>query len=228
MNMDPGLERERRSAYAAEPQPEMRHETYKVVTTGSILEAVGGIAAGVLGILGLVGFAPMHMAAIAAMAFGVGLTAEGAAVASKYSELTHYGNGAIVKSEVGGGSGAELLGGLAGGVLGLLALLGIAPLVLVSVAVIVFGASLLLGSASTARLGSAVSHFGEHDLSHASMEAAAGAEVLVGLATIALGILSLVGIEAMTLVLAALLSLGVAAIIAGTAIGGSLVSVFSH
>ncbi|MGH7928934.1 MAG: hypothetical protein ACREQV_14190, partial [Candidatus Binatia bacterium] len=178
--------------------------SFKVLTTGSVLETLGGIAAVVLSILGLVGVVPFYMAAIAAIAFGVGLMAEGAG-ATVNSDAARTGNGAMHRSETIGGSGAELLGGLAGGILGLLALLSISPMVLLSVASIVFGAALLLGSVSTARLRSIGSGSDQHLIAQESIEIAAGAQVLVGLAAIALGILAVVGIVPMTLVLAALL-----------------------
>jgi hypothetical protein len=200
---------------------------FTALTMGSVLETLGGTAAVVLSILGLVGIVPFYMAAIGAIAFGVGLMAEGAGSAVN-SDVALHGNGTMQRSETIGGSGAELLGGLAGGILGLLALLSISPMVLLSVASIVFGAALLLGSVSTARLSSIASSSAGHPIARESIETAAGAQVIVGLAAIALGILAVIGITPMILVLVALLSLGAAAVITGTAVGGSLIWIFNH
>ena len=53
---------------------------------------------------------------------------------------------------MGGGFTAEFVGGAAGIVLGILALVGIAPEILCSVAVLVFGGTLLFGSGMTGML----------------------------------------------------------------------------
>ncbi|HZD41845.1 MAG TPA: hypothetical protein VE131_14070 [Terriglobales bacterium] len=204
---------------------EEREASAKTITTGSVIEAVGGIGVVVLTILGLVGVVPEILASVAAIAFGVALAGEGVAVASRFHDLARA-EGAAEKAEIGGGSGSELLGGLAGGVLGLLALLGIVPVTLLAVASIVFGASLLLGSASTARLSSAMAT-NRHPIAQDSVVTAVGAQLLVGIAAVALGIIALTGIVPMTLVLISLLSLGSAALISGSAVGGAIVSVFS-
>lgn len=206
---------------------EATETTYKTVASGSVIAAIGGLSALVLGILGLVGIVPRYMASVAAIAFGVALVAEGGAIASRYTQLFRIGDGTYEKAEITGGSGSELLGGLAGGVLGLLALLGIAPITLLAASAIVFGAALLLGSGSTSRLNSLLLDGGTHHVERDAVVTAAGAQVLVGIAAIALGILALVGIAPMILVLVALLSLGSAAVITGTTIGGFLMSAFS-
>jgi hypothetical protein len=66
----------------------------------------------------------------------------------------------------------------------------------------------------------------EHWFATETLAMTAGAHVLVGVASIALGILALVGMTSMTLVLLALLSLGAAAVIQGSALGGTLLAIF--
>src|ERR1051325_9458563 len=216
-------EQMRERVYRAERKP--GEATYKAVTAGSVIEALGGIGVVALGIIGLAGVIPGVLAPIAAIAFGVALAAEGSAVASRYAQPTHYGNGAIEKTEIGGGVGSEVLGGVAGVVLGILALIGIAPIVLVSVAVVTFGAALLLGAGSTARLGSMIASV-SHSLASDTVTGSAGAEVLVGLGAITLGIIALTGMHPMTLNLIGLLVLGAGALIEGAAVGGSMMAVW--
>lgn len=203
-----------------------------VVAGGSLAEAIGGVGAVVLAILGLVGLLPQEMAAIAAMSVGVSLLLESTAVATRLSDLLsgtekNFSDAA----KLGGGMGAEFLGGVAGGVLGLLALLGIAPLTLIATAVIVFGASLLLSSGATYRLDLLASKLGQKTPSAAQAlcaMAASGVQVLVGIAAIALGIIALVGISTLILVLAGLLSIGAAVVISGSSVSGTIASVMQH
>ncbi len=199
--------------------------TYKAVTAGSVIEALGGIGVVALSIIGLAGIIPEQMAAIAAIAFGVALAAEGAAVAARFTQLSRAAD-KLQEMELGDSVGSELLGGLAGGVLGILALIGIAPTTLTAVAAIVFGASILLGAGIASRMKSMTQPTGNHPVLSETLAAAVGAEVLVGVAAIILGILAVVGVTPMTLTLVALLSLGSAALIQGTALGGTLVAIF--
>jgi hypothetical protein len=164
------------------------------------------------------------MAPIASIAFGVALAAEGASIAARFSQLARS-NSLIQKAEVGGGAGAEVVGGLAGGVLGILALIGIDPTILISVAAIVFGAAILLGSGTESRISSLAAESGERVISDA-LVGSAGAEILVGIAAIALGVVALTGVAPMTLNLIAMLSLGAGATIEATSVGGAMVAVF--
>ena len=115
----------------------MRHErdekqTAKVVAGGSITEAIAGLAAAALAILGLTGILPGYFAAIATIAVGVALLAQGGAVAA---------------------SGTQMLIGITTIVLGILALIGIDPLTLSLVGLLAAGASILFsGSAVSSRM----------------------------------------------------------------------------
>jgi len=209
--------------YAVHREPAEREATYKTIAAGSALEALGGVGVVALSILGLAGVVPRYMAPIACIAFGVALAAEGGSIAARFSQLARS-DGLIQKAEVGGGAGAELVGGLAGIVLGILALIGIDATVLVSVAAIVFGAAILLGSGTESRISSLAAESGERVIS--GTLGTAGAEVLIGIAAIALGILALTGSFPMILNLIALLTLGAGATIQATAVGGTMVSVF--
>ena len=58
------------------------------------------------------------------------------------------------------------------------------------------------------------------------MMGTAGAEVLVGIGAVVLGIIALTGADPMTLNLIAMLTLGASATIEATSVGGAMVSVF--
>jgi hypothetical protein len=112
----------------------------EVVAGGSMGEAVAGIAAVVLAIVGLAGLYPVYLTAIASIVLGVALLLQGGAVAARFSQLLAEAAGTrLTNRELGGGMSAEFLAGAAGVVLGILALLRVFPEVLLPVAAIVFG-----------------------------------------------------------------------------------------
>jgi hypothetical protein len=186
-------------------------------------EVLGGVGAIVLGILGLVHIAPRTMASIATIVVGCALIFESGAVASRHSHLQSLaaeGGGGVA---AGGGTTAELVGGATGVVLGVLGLFRIATHFVVPAAVIVFGASLLIGAIQTARLEQAHLSRIPDTASSRSVQAgvggASGAEVLVGIGALALGILAILQIAPVVLSLIALLAIGVAVLLDGTSTG---------
>jgi hypothetical protein len=207
-----------------------RQKSIKVVAGGSITEALCGAATVVLAILGLAGIWPGYMLAIATIAFGVALLAQGGAIAARYSRLlretTPYEWDA--RTEIGGGMGAEFLAGGAGVVLGILGLAGIGLTTLIPIAVIVFGGALLLGSSATADLSTLTAHPSNERFAHIARQAsvaASGAQVLVGIAAIVLGIIALVGIDPVLVTLVALLVVGASVLFSGTAVSSRMASV---
>ncbi len=214
-------DRERFARRELDPE---RETTMKAVAGGSITEAVCGIGTVVLAILGLARIAPGFMASIATIAFGVALLAQGGAVAARYARVARetspeWGE----RAELGGGMGAELLAGAAGIVLGILGLLGIATDPLIPIAIIVFGGALLLGSSATVDVGAVPAPGASARLAHAARQAtaaASGAQVLLGIAAIVLGIIALVGVDPLVVSLVALLALGASVAFSGAAVGG--------
>jgi hypothetical protein len=205
----------------------------KLIVGGSIIEAVGGFGALALAILGLAGVFPLEFAAIAAICIGAALIIEGGAIGARFSRLlTVTGGGRLGAVELGGGMTAEFLGGAAGTILGLLALLGVAAGILVPVSAIVLGGTLLLGSGATIRLNlmETTSQRQPEHVQEASREAvsvAAAIQVLTGIGAIGLGILALVGINPLVLSLVALLSVGASLVLCGTAISSRTLSLLS-
>ena len=165
------------------------------------MAAMVSIAVIALAIVGLAGALAPTLAAIATIVTGAAILIEGGsweagiAVAAAGSEARAT---ALSRSP-----SAEALGGVAGIVLGILALLGIVPETLVSVAVLVFGATLLLSG----------SPFSEK----AWFSGAADGQLLLGLGVSVLGLLAVIGISQMSLILVGLLVLGVAGLFGGSA-----------
>lgn len=195
---------------------------------GSVTEALGGAAAIVLGILALIGLRPMLLGAIAAIAAGLGVLVAGAAIAGRYAH-TFEVEGLTERREIVGGTGLEALTGVAAIVLGILALLGIAPLTLLAVSAIVLGAGLLMASGSLARLERLISSdalLGEHRLRHDTAYTATGSEVLIGIGAIVLGILALLGLAPLTLTLVALIAVGAVELFSGSVLASGFFSTF--
>lgn len=213
----------------------MRHEraerkTAKVIAGGSITEALAGLAAAALAIIGLAGVLPGYLAAIAAIAVGVALLAQGGAVAARWSKTVAETPGYewSPKSEIGGGMTSEILGGAAGIVLGILALIGVAPQILIPVALLVFGGAMLVGTGATVDLGS-MRGAGERERfersTHEVSVAASGTQMLIGIAAIVLGILALIGIDPLTLSLVGLLAVGASILFSGSAVSSRVLGV---
>jgi hypothetical protein len=188
---------------------------------------VCGAATVVIAILALAGTLPGYLAAIATIVFGVALIAQGGAVATRFRQLLRETAPYEIdpRAELGGGMGAELVGGATGIVLGVLSLIGVNAGVLLPIAVIVFGGALLLGSSSTMDLGTftvpgAQERFAQ--VARQAFVAASGTQALVGVAAIVLGILALVGLDPLVLTLVALLVLGAAVLLGGAALSGRM------
>ena len=210
------------SAQFHEHARQWEHTTW----TTELLLACGAV---VLSILGLVGVFQAELAAIAVIGLGAILLFQGANVVLRYGELLYEADASskLHAAEISRGITAEFLAGVAGIVLGILALLRIVPMTLMSVAVITYGRTLLLTSGESIWLNS----FGKendmvYQLRHFMGLAAARAQVLMGLGSLVLGILGLVGIVPMTMVLVALLATGASILLRSSFVGGLLLDFF--
>jgi hypothetical protein len=202
------------AAERREREEGLGHEdTSKTIAAGgSTVEAVLGVAALILAILGLAGIEAGYMLTIGVIAIGAALLSEGAAIAARLN-----GDGSVAET----GMNAEFVAGLAGIVLGVLALLGIQVIPLTAAAVLGFGGALLLGAGAGSEAASTVRHDG---LSHRGTTGTAGAKILVGLAVIVLGILALVGIRPPEMLLVAVLILGGILMLSGVAMSSRFMS----
>jgi hypothetical protein len=194
---------------------------------GSVGETVAGAAGLILAILALLGVLPATLAAVAAIALGAGLLIGGATLARRYAQLVPAVMFTRAREEIAGALGLQALAGVAGIVLGILALLG-GSFTLLSVAAIVFGAALLAAGSGLARLTRSARWFRTDTMRSADEGgyAAAGWEALVGLGAAVLGILALTGHDPAVLTYVALLCVGAAAAIGGSLLTARLFSVF--
>ena len=193
---------------------------------GGLVDALGGIATIVLAIIALAGVGPGIMPAIATIVFGAALLIQGGTMLSEYSHIIFPTGAASPSMEhFGGGSlSAVFLVGAAGVVLGVLALLGIAPAPLTAIAVIAFGSALVLSSnsvrhlyllkASASRMASP--QIGSEFVAGEMTASSAGVLTLAGLAAIILGILAVAGHDPAVLTLVALLVLGATVVLTGS------------
>lgn len=209
-----------------------RKQILGIETTGSVVEAAAGIAVIVLSIIGIAQAGSGFLASIAAIVLGAALIAQGGAIAAEYSKLLGTVTGALGTLQLGSSVTTEMLAGVAAVVLGILGLIGFAPVTLIAAAVIVVGASLMLSIGGLARLNSLkVQAAGLTDLAQKTAEAAVGGAVttqlLAGAAAIVLGILALtIPLHGAVLMLVGLLVLGAAVAISGTTLTGRMLRIF--
>jgi hypothetical protein len=178
---------------AALPNRHAQGKALSWAANGSVFEAFGAIATLALAIVGLAGVFSATMAAIGVILIGAAILME----SDLFGGLWAKADKSFQEENVLESPNAQLIGGLTGIVLGILALLGVSSATLLSVAILMFGATFLLSGVVPNQSGW---------LAHAS-----GGEVLVGLAIIVLGLLALIGLDSMTLVLAALVALSASA-----------------
>jgi hypothetical protein len=210
-----------------------RTEVQEAAAYGGFADALGGVATIVLAVVGLAGFRPEIMVAIATIVFGAALLIEGGAILSEYAQII-LPAGARPTEYFGANSVSALfLAGGAGVILGVLALLTIHSVVLTSVALIAFGSALALSSNAVRRLHSlrqAASQTetqtvsGSVIIANEMASGSSGMQLLAGLAAIVLGTLALAGAVPIVLTLAALLALGAMLILTGSSLSATVLS----
>lgn len=195
---------------------------------GLLTEGAAGIAVIVLAVIALAGTATGALASIVTIVIGVGLMVQAFNSAAEVSKATAVNT--VAMPDLGGDVMVDLLCGITGIVLGILALVGIHPEYLVPSALIVFGGALLLGGAismrprSTQRTGAG----GETQVvSYQSSAAAGGMEILVGIAAIVLGILSLIFVGSGVLVLVGFLAVGAVLLMVSATFSGTVMRLFT-
>ena len=198
------------------------------VLFGSSAEVVAGVGAIVLAVLGLIGVFPLTMAAIATIAIGAAILLEGGAIAAR---MRLAADGMETRRTIGGGVSAEMLGGGAGVVLGVLALVGLLPLVLLPIAVLVYGATLLVLGATRpslvefARAGGPQRRVDDRAarVSEAAIASSGGALLLAGAAAAVVGVLMLIDVlPPIAWVLIASLLIGGALLLSGSSLAARI------
>jgi hypothetical protein len=205
------------------PVPSEEH-TLDSANGSSLAQSIGGLAAIVLAIVGLAHVLPHYMVAIGALVIGAAFIFQGGNTFTEFSNLLpRLSGGRSVNSTVGSSVGTEVLAGLAGIVLGILALVTVTPDVLLPIAVIVFGASLIFTSGDVSRVNAlkleqAAGDDTARQVARQSFSMGGGTQVFIGLASVVLGIIALVGYDWAVLSLVALLVIGVSVLISSTAL----------
>jgi hypothetical protein len=222
--------------HTGQPTERERKRLGYLVGGGTTAEAIAGVGAATLAILGLAGILPFYMLMIGIIAAGAALFIEGVSVGGAYAKL-HNEQVLYTEAEdqlgTSTGLSVQVLGGATAIVLGILGLVGLFPGTLAAIAVIALGAALLLGGPARAEL-----NWSALELRHASnssrvlatqaVHGASGILALVGLGAVVLGILALVATAppasatASTLVLVAVLAIGAAELLGGSSILGRI------
>ncbi len=128
--------------------------------------------------------------------------------------------------------GAQAIAGIAAIMLRILALLGIDPQIILSTTLLSLGAGLLLGSGVVARMVRVHPENGENAdaftgrVSRQFAMGASGRQSLIGFGAVLLGILGLLNFAPLLLVLTALLGIGLANFVNGSAMASRVLSVF--
>ena len=199
-----------------------------VEPVGLLTEGAAGIAVIVLSIIALAGTSPGALASIVTIIIGVGLMVQAFNSAAETSKAMAANT--VAMPDLGGDVMVDLLCGITGIVLGILALIGINPQYLVPSALIVFGGALLLGGAISMRprRTQSLAPGGEMQvMSYQGSAAAGGMEILVGIAAIVLGILSLIFMASGVLVLVGFLAVGAALLMASATFSSSVMRLFT-
>jgi hypothetical protein len=181
---------------------------------GLLTEGAAGVAVIVLAIVALAGVSTHVLASIAAIVIGGGLMMQAMnSAAEQFRPLAVPATAvAVQRTELSGDVLVDCLCGVAGIVLGILALVGAGGTALLSAALIVYGGALLVGGAASARLPGLV--------------APSGMEMLIGLAAVVLGIISVLMAGAAMLVLIGFLAVGAALLLVSAAFGNAVTQFF--
>ena len=204
---------------------------------GGMMDAMGGVATAVLAIVALTGTNPQLLEGVATIVFGGTLLVQGGTLVSEYSQLTASTSQlsavqTTAEALSGDGLAALFPVGLAGIVLGILALLGVSMMVLAPVALIAFGVALMLSSQSVRRLYSlqaaarqaAEPHLMREYLSSELASGSAGLQFISGVAAAVLGIIAVSEVNYAALTLVGLLIVGLTLIVSGGALSGLVLS----
>lgn len=202
---------------------------------GGVMDAIGGIATAVLAIVGLAGWHSELLAAVATIVFGAALLIQGGTLLSEYSQVFTPAGALQTASDAFSGDGLAAMFpvGIAGIVLGILAVLGVAPFALTAVSVIAFGAALMLSAQSVRRLYGMQAQLRRSSMGSSSVReflagemagGSAGIQFLSGVAAVVLGIIAVSGVHNVVLTLVSLLVVGITNIISGSTLSGMVLS----
>ncbi len=211
---------------AATSELVQEQHAYEVLSGGTMLEAIGGIAAVALTILSLAGLMPVLLTSIAVIAIGAALFMEGTSIAAEYRELlASTSNKQLSAEELGSGISIEFIAGIGAIALGILSLVGVATFTLLPISAIVLGAGVLLSSGTKSRLNSTKIRMADvnntanaiaRDIASTSI----AGELFIGVGAMTLGILAVIGLSPMILTIIGILGVGTSSAMSGSALSG--------
>jgi hypothetical protein len=206
-----------------------RDQSIKAGSGLSIGEALIGVLAVVLTIIGLFGFEPNILLALATISVGAGFLIEGGAISERQkaarSENAYYSHGAV-----GGGITTEMIAGVAGIVLGIIGLIGIWDFYITSIAAIIYGFTLfitsgidnqLLASISRGQLPREAANDKISDTEKA-VRSNSVLKMIIGAGVTILGLIAAFGYSPQEVTLVAMLATGVALLFTGSVVGSRL------
>ena len=226
-------ERELREQHPMEEEEHLRRREEVALGGTTTSGLIAGVAA-VLAIIGLAGLYPGWLVGISTIVLGISFLFEGGAIVARRSALLHEATeGRVQLAELGAGMTSEVLAGLVGIVLGILALATVLPAVLIPCAIILFGAALVFGSGANVRINDlAIAYRDEHPVARRVIReavlATTGLQLLIGIGAITLGIVALVGIIPLALSLVAVLAIGGMFLLSNATIAGRMISILRH
>jgi hypothetical protein len=197
---------------------------------GLLSEGAAGIATIVLAVIALAGVSVLPIASIVTIVIGVGIMVQAFNSAAERSKALPAGSVAVQAAGMGGEVMVDLLTGVTGIILGILALVGINAEHLVPAALIVFGSALLLSGTMemvprTVALTSPTA--GQAQVASYGGPVATGAvEIMVGIAAIVLGILTLILMSTWVLTLVGFIAIGAAMLMVSATFSGAVTRLF--
>lgn len=203
----------------------------KAITRGTAVEGIVGLAAAVLSILGLAGAYGFTLLPVATVVLGLAMIIEARVVIRRFAAVMLELGEVRGYRTTAGGMSIEALAGIAGVTLGLLAMLGMNPETLCAIAVIIYGSAVLFTIGTITMINSIIASGSSKNPLARAMAASvyntsSDVRVLVGMGTLTLGILALVGIHPQTMVLTAVLSVGGSLFLETFALGEKLADMF--
>jgi len=125
----------------------------------------------------------------------------------------------------------EFVAGVAGLTLGILAIVGVVPVHLIAIPVLVYGAAILRESRAAARIDSLmIEELDESqeakDVAKELVMSSEGAQILIGLSAVTLGIIAVIGTQPLVLSLVALLVIGFGKLFRGNAVNERMLGGF--
>jgi hypothetical protein len=215
------LEQQTTETRRVEPSYPRLERPARVIGGGSLIESLGGFATVIMAVLALIGVYPVALTSVMCLVLGAAFALGGGSVMSQFARFTSENYG--VRVRLGTGMAIEFFGGVAGLVLGALALMGVYSVTLVSVAALIFGITLAAAGFGTYGLDFSLAvREGRLVESAGAVIGAVGAQAFAGGAVAVLGILALAGLNALVLNVVSLLAVAAAVMFSSTAMSARL------